>query len=101
VNESLAHSQTTLLRAEATRARAEVSDLILVNRAEIAKHNAEHRYDSGRSQRERAILAAERRAIDLEQLATNAEDALRRMVERQQSRSRRKKSAPAAGVHPL
>ena len=99
MNESLAHSQTALLRTEATRARAEVSDLMLVNRAEIAKHNAEHRYDAGRSQRERAILAAERRALDLEQLATNAEDALARMVARQQSRIRRKKAAPAAGVH--
>ncbi len=100
MNESLARSQTDLLRSEATRARAEVSELILVNRAEIAKHNAEHRYDSERSQRERAILAAERRAIDLEQMATNAEDALARMVTRQQSRRKgRKSSVAAAGVN--
>jgi hypothetical protein len=85
------------MRDTAQRARAEVSDLLIENRAAIAEANAAHRYDAGRSQRERGILAAERRASELEQLATDAEAALLRMVARQQSRKGRKKVMSAAG----
>jgi hypothetical protein len=96
VTESLAHRQTALLRAEATRARAEHADLVLVNRAEVARFERDSRYDSRRPARERAVLAADKRASELEQLASDAESALQRMAARPQSRKRRK--SPAAGV---